>query len=55
MAAKAAWLADPLQDHIFEPYFDPYGISTQWTGQISVDCRRWQTPPKGSKAAIICG
>ena len=38
-----------------DPCFDPCGISTQWTGQISVDCRRWQTPQKGSKLAIICG
>lgn len=38
-----------------DPCFDPYGIITQWTGQISVDCRRWQMPQNGFKVAIICG
>jgi len=39
--------------HIFDPCFDPYGIITQWTGQISVDCRMWQMPLKVFKAVII--
>ena len=38
-----------------DPCFDPYGIITQWTGQISVDLQTCQTPQKGSKVAIICG
>ena len=37
-----------------DPCFDPYGISTQWTGQISVDLQTRQTPRKGRKAVIIC-
>ena len=45
----------PGEGKYLDPCFDPYGIITQWTGQIPMDCRRWQTPPKGSKAVIICG
>ena len=28
----------------FDPCFDPYGVSTQWIGQISVDSERWKKP-----------
>ena len=37
-----------------DPCFDPYGISTKLTRQISMDFWRWQTPRKGSNTVIIC-
>jgi hypothetical protein len=43
------WVRESSLTHVF----DPYGIITQWTGQISMDFWRWQTPRKGSKAVII--
>ena len=37
LVVKAVCLADPEQDHIADPCFDPYGIITQWIGQILLD------------------
>ena len=38
---------------VFDPCFDPYGIITQWIGQISMDLESWQTPQIGGKPLII--
>ena len=45
------WVRENSLPHVFDPYAD----LTQWTGEILVDCGRWQMPQKGSKLAIICG
>ena len=48
-----SWFLPWVKETSLTYVFDRYGIFTQWTGEILVDCRRWQTLGKVPKLAII--